>query len=289
MLKFCIVIPSYNRPTYLTEALRSLQEQTYEHWQAIVVDDASTEDYATVERAFRDDARIHFAHRRVNGGANKACNTGLDIAAQRNDIDYIAIMDDEDRFEPDYLATASQVILAHPGYRWFMSNNVGEQKPSSRTVTDEGELDFIDDVIYRKFRGDKGRLIAADLLKTLRMDERFRGAHRWPFFIELAAQTKIWAFPHASIRKRYLDSGITRTFKSQTPKQLADISYPVYKHWCVIRKRPGTLRAYRYLLLEIIKTPRRFVRLCVGRLSALPGSRERDADLIIRENTERRD
>ena len=277
MIKFCIIIPSYNRPAYLAEALDSLRAQSYEHWRAIVVNDASTTDYTAAEDAYSNDERICFIHRATNGGANRACNTGLDHAAKM-DIDYIAIMDDEDRFEPDYLETASGVIQARPGYRWFMSNNIGEQKPSSRRIEQEGELDFIDDVIYGKFRGDKGRLIAAELLHSLRMDERFRGAHRWPFFIELATQTRIWAFPHASIRKRYLASGITRTFKRKRPSQLPDVTYPAYKHWCVIRKRPGTWRAYRYLLLELVKTPRRLVQLCIEKVGPNPTDAAQQVD-----------
>lgn len=259
MIQFLVIIPTYNRPDMLTEALRSLQAQTYPHWRALAVNDASTVDYAEAEARFAGDARIRFVRRDANGGVNQTCNTGLDLAAQEDDIDFIAIMDDDDLFLPDYFETAAGVIEEHPEYGWFMSNNVGEQKASSRTIEHEMVLDYVDDYIYGKFRGDKGRLIAAWILKDLRFDGRFRASHRWPFFTDIAQRTKIWAFPHTSIRKRYLEGGITKADKQ--PGNLRDIWHRFGKHWHVIRRRPGKLAAYRYFLQELAKTPARLVGL----------------------------
>jgi len=264
MNRFCIIIPTHDRPELLAEALRSLQAQTYEAWRAIIVNDASTKNYARVEAEFAGDARVRFVRREVNGGANEACNTGLNLAAEQDDIDFIAIMDDDDLFAEDYLETADAVIREHPGYGWFMSNNMGEQKDSSRAIVEEGELDYVDDYIYGKLRGDKGRLISARILKDLRFDGRFPGTHRWPFFTDVAQKTKIWAFPHASIRKRYLEGGITR--KDKRPGDMADVLHRAYKHWHVIRRRPTQWKAYRYFVLEAIKTPGRVLRLGWHRL-----------------------
>lgn len=266
MTRFAVIIPTYNRPDLLTEALRSVQAQSYPHWMAIVINDASTADYSAVEQEFVNDRRIQFVNRKINGGVNHACNTGLEMISKREDIDFVSITDDDDRWEPDYLEHAAEVIADHPQYGWFMSNNVGESKSSSKYITREQELDYIDDYIYRKFRGDKGRLIAAPLLKDLRFDERFRSSHRWPFFIDIAERTKIWAFPHDSIRKRYLEDGITHDRRSKVPRNRDELFYPAYKHRYMIRKRPRKWRAYRYLFLELAKIPRRAVRMLVSRV-----------------------
>lgn len=256
--QIAVVIPSYNRPDLLTEALTSLQEQTYAKWRAVVVNDVSTVDYTEVENHFANDPRIRFVRREVNGGVNNACNTGLDILAEEDDIDFIAIMDDDDIYAPDYFTEAAKKMREKTDYGWFMSNNFGEQKKSSTTITTEGELDYVDDYIYGKFRGDKGRLIAAWILKDLRFDGRFRGSHRWPFFTDIAQRTKIWAFPHNSIQKRYMEGGITKAVKR--PMTLMDIYYSFYKHWHVIRLRPGKLAAYKYLFMELGKAPARIIR-----------------------------
>lgn len=36
-----VIVPSYNKPEYLPECLRSIQEQTFTEWECIVVDDGS--------------------------------------------------------------------------------------------------------------------------------------------------------------------------------------------------------------------------------------------------------
>jgi glycosyltransferase involved in cell wall biosynthesis len=260
MITFCVIVPTYNRPEMLAEALRSLQAQSYKNWVAIVVNDASDVDYTPTERAFQNDARIQFHHKSKNGGVNETCNVGLDLAVQR-DVDYIAILDDDDHFAPDYFEVAARVIRKRPGYGWFMSNNFGDSKQSSHDITTEGEIDYIDDYIYRKFRGDKGRLIARDVLKDIRFDDRFRASHRWPFFVEVGERTRIWAFPHNSISKRYLDDGITKDQSKKHPRNALEVRYRFAKHWYVIKKRPWKLIAYKYFLMELFKTPKRLVRL----------------------------
>ena len=253
-----VVIPSYNRPDLLVEALISLQEQTYTNWRAIIVNDASTVDYTELKNRFENDPRIRFVRREVNGGVNQACNTGLDYLAKENGIAFIAIMDDDDVYAPDYFDEAVKMMRLYPEYSWFMSNNFGDQKKSSTTITKEGELDYVDDYIYGKFRGDKGRLIAAWILIDLRFDGRFRSSHRWVFFTDIAQHTKIWAFPHNSIQKRYMEGGITKAVKR--PKTLMDIYYSFYKHWHVIRLRPKKLAAYKYFFMELCKAPARIIR-----------------------------
>lgn len=265
-LKIGVVIPTYNRPELLATALKSLQAQGYENWKAVVINDQSSADYKAVEQAFSDDSRIRFFTRELNGGVNQACNTGLNQLATDDDVDFIAIMDDDDTYAPDYFESAVAQIHAHPEYSWFMSNNYGDQKKSSRRIIKEGELDYVDDYIYGKFRGDKGRLIAAWILKDLRFDPRFRSSHRWPFFTDVAQHTKIWAFPHDSVYKHYLDQGITKS--AGASMNFKDIRHNVYKHWYVIRLRPTKLAAYKYLILESLKAIPRAIRHCVYYLTS---------------------
>lgn len=44
MIKIGVIIPTYERKELLLRALVSLQKQTYENWEAYVVDDSSSED-----------------------------------------------------------------------------------------------------------------------------------------------------------------------------------------------------------------------------------------------------
>lgn len=94
--KISVVIPLYNQGVYLPDCLRSLQAQTYPHWQAIVVDDGSTDDSGvTAERLARDEPRVS-VHRKRNGGLSSARNHGLDHATG----EFIQFLDADDLLLP---------------------------------------------------------------------------------------------------------------------------------------------------------------------------------------------
>jgi glycosyltransferase involved in cell wall biosynthesis len=85
--------------------------QTFQDLEILVVDDASSDDTATVRQQVRD-PRIHWLrHSTVRGGA-AARNTG--IAHSRGD--YIAFLDDDDEWYPEKLARQMNVILDSPSH-----------------------------------------------------------------------------------------------------------------------------------------------------------------------------
>lgn len=243
----------------MRNALLSVQNQIWQEWVAIVVNDASTVDYSDIVSSFSDDTRIVFLRREKNGGINPARNTGL-AELMKYDVDFITFLDDDDEFSSDFFSASAEIIAKHPGYGWYMSNNYGEHKASTRDIQKECEFDWIDDYIYGKIRGDKAHLFSKKVLTGMSFDERFRSSNRWPFFIDVCEKTKIFAYPHPSVKKSYLDGGITKG-GSRKLKNLQEVSSKFYKHYYVITKRPGKLAAYKYFLLELIKTPMRIIRL----------------------------
>jgi glycosyltransferase involved in cell wall biosynthesis len=73
-----IVVPSYNKPEYLAECLRSIQEQQYESWECIIVNDRSPRShiaYSTID--LMKDARFRIISHSQNRGPAAARNTGV--------------------------------------------------------------------------------------------------------------------------------------------------------------------------------------------------------------------
>ena len=77
---FTIIIPVYNVAPYLRECLDSVLNQTFSNWEAICVDDGSTDGSGDIlnEYAVRD-SRFHVIHKE-NGGVSSARNAALDVA-----------------------------------------------------------------------------------------------------------------------------------------------------------------------------------------------------------------
>jgi len=93
--RISIIMPTYNRTTYLRQAIQSVMNQTFNNWELIVVDDGSemNNNINPVKEIVEDfkDARIKY-FRKENGGLSSALNYGLDVA----EGDYIALLDDDD-------------------------------------------------------------------------------------------------------------------------------------------------------------------------------------------------
>ena len=96
-----VVIPTYDRPGMLVEAVESVAAQRYPDIELIVVDDGSPTAAATV---LEDQAPSDLAWRSIrhedNRGANAARNSGIRDA--RGDV--IAFLDDDDRWLPETVA-----------------------------------------------------------------------------------------------------------------------------------------------------------------------------------------
>lgn len=94
-----VIIPTYNRADMLGDALDSLQRQSFGDWEAIVVDDGSTDAIADVMAHYARDTRIRYIYQQ-NKGLSGARNTGIRNAQG----EYIALLDSDDVCLPNRLA-----------------------------------------------------------------------------------------------------------------------------------------------------------------------------------------
>lgn len=74
-----VVIPTYNRAHLLGRAIKSVLDQTYQDFELIIVDDASSDNTGQVVATFAD-PRIHYLRHEKNRGAAAARNTGIEAS-----------------------------------------------------------------------------------------------------------------------------------------------------------------------------------------------------------------
>lgn len=110
-----IILPCFNRSRFLSQAIGSIQAQSYRSWDLVIVDDGSTDDTAEVVESLvgRLGPRATFV-RQPNAGPYGARNTGIDLAKG----DYIAFFDSDDVWEPDYLSACMTAAAASPDIDW---------------------------------------------------------------------------------------------------------------------------------------------------------------------------
>jgi glycosyltransferase involved in cell wall biosynthesis len=123
-LTFSIVIPCFNQGQFLDESIFSLISQSYTNWEAIIVNDGSTD--KTVEIAdkwMKKDSRIKLISQ-SNKGLSSARNTGIEFSSG----EYIALLDADDKYEKDHLLSLLPFFqrgcdVVFTGYSYFSGTN----------------------------------------------------------------------------------------------------------------------------------------------------------------------
>ena len=99
MIVFSVIIPVYNVAPYLRECLDSVLAQTFADWEAICVDDGSTDGSGAILDEYADrDSRIRVFHQ-PNAGVSVARNKALDVAKG----EWICFLDSDDQLREDFL------------------------------------------------------------------------------------------------------------------------------------------------------------------------------------------
>ena len=105
-----ILVPAYNAGRYLQELCRSIQAQTYPHYEVLVGNDGSTDDTAAVVAPFLKDDRFRLLSWAPNRGLNRGW--GLLCSAMRGD--YWCSPGADDIYEPRFLESRVEALQANP-------------------------------------------------------------------------------------------------------------------------------------------------------------------------------
>ncbi|MGZ9735425.1 glycosyltransferase family 2 protein [Flavobacterium sp. GNP002] len=94
-----IIVPCYNQAYFLKESLQSVLDQSYAHWECIIVNDGSPDDTAIVAKQWCErNVRFQYVEQ-SNGGLSSARNAGIRVAKG----EFILPLDADDILDVDYL------------------------------------------------------------------------------------------------------------------------------------------------------------------------------------------
>jgi glycosyltransferase involved in cell wall biosynthesis len=103
-----VIIPTYNRVAWVTEAVASVLAQTYGNFELLVADDGSTDGTAAALAKFGGEIKV--IHGETRRGVSAARNLGAAAATG----DWLAFLDSDDLWLPDKLARQVEYLRAHP-------------------------------------------------------------------------------------------------------------------------------------------------------------------------------
>src|SRR5699024_2878905 len=109
IVKFSIIVPSYNSEKYIGELLNTLKNQKYDKkdYEVILVDDCSTDNTLKIVEPYKNKMNLIVKKLDTNsGGAGKPRNTALQIAQG----EYVFFVDSDDYIHKDTLKDVSAFV-----------------------------------------------------------------------------------------------------------------------------------------------------------------------------------
>jgi glycosyltransferase involved in cell wall biosynthesis len=195
MPKISVIVPAYNVSKYIEDTLRSLESQSFQDFEVLIVNDGSTDNTADVVQAFVErDSRFKLLHKK-NGGLSSARNYGIHHASG----EYIALLDGDDIYHPDKLTNHVGHLEKKP--------DVGVVYSASKAIRDDGGSTFItlsgkpinsDPVLAllcKNFlgHGSNGVFRRSLVSEVGEFDETLRSSEDIDFWLRIAA-TRQWKF-----------------------------------------------------------------------------------------------
>lgn len=144
MPKVTVAIPTYNRAHYLKEAIESVLAQTFEDYELLILDNASTDNTEEVVRSFND-KRIKYIKNKINIGGLNNFNKALDMAKG----EYVIIFHDDDIMKPELLEKEVEILDKNDDVVLVATNISIINKRGMILKQREKELD--NDIIFEKY------------------------------------------------------------------------------------------------------------------------------------------
>ena len=148
-IKFFIIIPIYNVESYLHKCLDSIVSQTYKNFEAICVNDGSTDKSLEITKSYADSDSRFTLTSQANQGLSITRNKALDIAKQKwlessqeeQEQTYIAFVDSDDYLE-DFALEHIATILNQNKVDIFITNTFFKVSPATQAKTLRQQLVF---------------------------------------------------------------------------------------------------------------------------------------------------
>ncbi len=189
-----VIIPTYNRAHVLKRAIQSVLDQTYPHFELIIVDDGSEDNTEETVKAFRDQRIIYIRHDRNHGGS-AARNTAIKSVRGK----YIGLLDDDDEWLPEKLEKQLKKFGELPsdfGVVYTGFSYKSEKSGILSSITPALSGDVYKSLLRECILGSPTPLIKKEYFsKTGGFDETLPSCQDWDMWIRLSKHCKFAFVP----------------------------------------------------------------------------------------------
>jgi len=200
-----IIIPSYNVELYLADACESLLNQTYINWEAVIVDDGSTDKTAIISNFYVEkDNRFKYIYQ-INKGLSAARKTGIDHSTGI----FIQLLDADDILLPNRLSEMVHAsielednVILYSSYLIGLNNNVKDKFAyPNKPVTIGKDIIFND--FYEGFSNEFLFIPACPFFRKfcfdkIEYDETLRSVEDFDLYLNLLSYNFVFRYFNSS-------------------------------------------------------------------------------------------
>lgn len=180
-----VVIPTLGRRTRLRRALRSVADQTYPNYEIVVIDGEGIKEVKALVDECSKRCRYHY---QSGTGLSNARNIGIEAASG----DYVAFLDDDDRWQPEKLSRQVEVMQSAPKTSAFVYTGIKSVTSDNNMiqVTRPTSVPTMERLLTRNYIGSPSSiLIRTQCLKSVGcFDESLPSREEWDLYIRLCSQ-----------------------------------------------------------------------------------------------------
>lgn len=259
MPKFSVVIAVYNKEKHLAKTLQSVFAQSFQDFEVVVVNDGSTDGSEKVIKQFKD-SRLRYYHQENQGAAS-----GRNAAINKATAPYIALLDADDLWEPQYLETMDALIQAHPNESVFACAVAVETKGktikstysiSNLTANKTYIIDYFKSSFFNTILTSSSTIFNKNILqKVSNYDTTLESGEDTDFWIKIGLNFKIVFINKQLVTYRYYSQSLSNRIKSVKHKPSFD-SYQKFEEENPALKKFLDLNRYSLAILAKLDNDR---------------------------------
>lgn len=212
---FSIILPVYNRADFIRQTLESILAQRNTDFEVICIDDASTDNSASViEEMIKTDARIRLLRLPKNQGRCMARNEGIRSAR----APWICFLDSDDRYYPNHLETLAELIIKHPEQTAFATSQHIGVNSVNRQLDHERRITFAQTIRSNPLHNLNQLCFNRHDTNVLFPDENIPVSEDWLFIRQLTYKTDIL---QTSVVTAILNEHDNRTMRRESSASIA--------------------------------------------------------------------
>lgn len=244
-----ILTPTYNTEKFIRATIESVQNQTYQNWEMILVDDASTDETVKIISDFAEkDNRIKLFKLSKNSGNGFARNVALEKASGK----YIAFLDADDLWFPSKLEKQLQFLETNNLPFTFSFYDCIDEEGSNLNRRVEAPLNLTyNQLFFCNYVGNLTAIYDADYFGKIVIEatEKRQDWRLWLTILKQIKETKPVPEPLAFYR-------IRKNSISSSKFKLIKHNFGVYRDFHGFNFVSSVLLMIRFLFTQLVIKPR---------------------------------